>query len=112
MPQQMDRVRKKVTSIRSDLKEQIDQVVQEVKTELRTEFRAALGKRAVLLETYVEMRVNEVYQSTTSNLEQLKETIAAVHESQERIWRAIDGMNMEVQEMVQRDAGTKGEENT
>ena len=41
----MDRVQNQVTSIRSDLKEQIDQVVQEVKTELRTEFKAALDKK-------------------------------------------------------------------
>ena len=86
-----------MTSIRSDLKEQIDQIVQEVKTELRTEFRATLEKKAVWLETYLEMRVNEVRQSTTSTLEQLKETVAAVHESQERMWWAIDGMSREIQ---------------
>ena len=79
-----------MTSIRSDLKEQIDQAMQEVKTELRTEFKAALDKKAMLLETYVETRVNEVRQDTNSTLEQLKETVAAVRESQERMWRAID----------------------
>ena len=81
----MDRVQNQVTSIRSDLKEQIDRIVQEVKTELRTEFRATLDKKPVWLETYVETRVNEVRQSTTSTLEQLKEIVAAVHESQERM---------------------------
>ena len=35
-----------------------------------------------------------------------------VHESQERTWRAIDRMSTEVQELVQRDAGTEGEEET
>ena len=69
-----------MTSIRSDFKEQIDQVVQKVKTELRTEFKVALDKKAVLLETYVESRVNEVCQDTNSTLEQLKETVAVVCE--------------------------------
>ena len=110
MSQQMDRVQNQVTSIHSDLKEQINQVVQEVKTELRTEFKAALDKKAALLEIYVETRVNEVCQDTNSILEQLKETRAAVHESQERMWRAIDGMSKDVQELVQRDAGTENEE--
>ena len=76
----MDRVQNQVTFIRSDLKEQIDRVVLEVKTELRTEFKAALDKKAVLLETYVESRVNEVCQDTNSTLEQLKETVAVVCE--------------------------------
>ena len=86
MSQQMDRVQNQVTSIRPDLKEQIDRAVQEVKTELKTEFRAALDKKTESLETYVETRVNEFRQSTTSTLEQLKETVAAVCESQERMW--------------------------
>ena len=106
----MDRVQNQVTSICSDLKEQIDQAMQEVKTELRTEFKAVLYKKAVSLETYVESRVNEVRQETSSTLEQLKETIAAVQERQERMWRAIDGMSKDVQELVQRDAGTEDEE--
>ena len=84
--QWMDRVQNQMTSIRSDLKEQIDRAMLEVKTELRTEFKAALDKKTVLLETYVESRVNEVHQETSSILEQLKETVVAVCESQERMW--------------------------
>ena len=36
----------------------------------------------------------------------------AVHESQEKMWRAINKMSKEIQELVQRDAGTEGEEKT
>ena len=108
----MDRVQNRVTSIRSDLKEQIDRAVQEVKTELRTEFKAALDKTTVSLETYMETRLNKVRQDTNSTLEQLKETVAAVYESQERMWRTIDGMSKDVQELVQKDAGTEEGEDT
>ena len=52
--QWMDKVQNQVTSIRSDLKEQIERAVQEVKTELRIEFKATLDKKAVSLEMYVE----------------------------------------------------------
>ena len=79
--QRMERVQNQVTSIRSDFREHIEQAVLEVKTELRTEFKAALDRKAVSLETYVESRVNEVRQETSSTLEQLKETVAAVRES-------------------------------
>ena len=79
--QWMERVQNQVTFIRCDFKQQIERAVLEVKTELRTEFKAALGRNAVLLETYVESRVNEVRQETNSTLKQLKEIVVAVRES-------------------------------
>ena len=36
----------------------------------------------------------------------------AVRASQERMWRAIDGMSKDVLELVQRDAGIEDEEDT
>ena len=98
----MERVQNQETSIRSDLKEQIERAILEVTTELRTEFKVALDKKAVSLDTYVESRVNDVRQETSSTLQQLKETVAAVRESQERMWKAIDGMSKDVQELVQK----------
>ena len=57
--------------------------------------------------------MNEVHQDTGSTLEDLKTTVVAVRESQERMWWwAIDGMSKEVQELVQGDAGTDGGEDT
>ena len=96
----MDRVQHQVTSIRSDLQEQINRAVQEVKTELRTEFVAMLNKKLVLLEAHVEAKANEIRQDASSTLEEQKSTIARVYESQERMWRAIDGMRKEVQALV------------
>ena len=40
----------------------------------------------------------------------MKETVAVVRESQERMWRAIDGMSKDLQEFVQKDASTEDEE--
>ena len=62
--QRMERVQNQVTSIRSDFREHIEQTVLQVKTKLRTKFKAALDRKAVSLETYVESRVNEVRQET------------------------------------------------
>ena len=77
-----------------------------MKTELRSEFQAALDERAVSLETYMEMKINSIRQDTNSTFEQLKEMVAAVRGSQEKMWRAIDGMSKEIQDLVQRDAST------
>ena len=38
--------------------------------------------------------------------------VVAVRESQERMWRAINGLSKEVQELVQGDAGTDGKQDT
>ena len=76
--QRMDRIQNEVTSIRSDLKEQIKRVVQEAKTELRTEFVAMINQKVVSLEACVEAKVNEIREDTTSILEELNTTVAAV----------------------------------
>ena len=81
----MDRIQKEVASIRCDLKEQIDRVVQAAKTELRTKFVAMINCKVVSLEACVEAKINEVQQDTTSLLEELKATLAAVRESQEKM---------------------------
>ena len=71
-----------------------------------------LNRKVVSLEVYMEARLNEVHQDTTSTLQELKETVAVVRESQEKVRRAIDGMSKEVQEMVQEDACADGGEDT
>ena len=101
-----------MTSIFSDLKEQIDRVVQEAKTELRTDLAAMVNQKVVSLEARVEAKVNEVHQDTTSLLEELKTTMVVVCESQEKMGQAMERMSNELQELVQRDAGIEGEEET
>ena len=71
-----------------------------------------INRKVVSLETRMEAKVNEVRRDTTSLLEKLKTMVAVVRESQEKIGQALERMTNEVQELVQRDAGTNGEEET
>ena len=71
-----------------------------------------INQKVVSLETRMEAKINEVRQETTSLLEELKTTVAAVRESQEKMGQALERMSNEVQELVQKDAGTDGEEET
>ena len=89
-----------MTSIRSNLQEQINRAVQEAKTELRTEFAAMVNRKVVLLEARVEAKVNEVRQDTTSLLEDLKAIVAVVRESQEKMGQAMERMGNELHELV------------
>ena len=109
-PQRMERIQNEVTSIRPDLKEQMNRVVQEAKTELRTELAAMINRKVVSLETCMEAKINEVLQDTTSLLEELETTVAVVRESQEKMGQTMERMSNEIQELVKRDAGTDGEE--
>ena len=65
-----------------------------------TEFEVMINRKVVLLGEYMESKINEVRQDTTSLLEEVKSTVAAVHESQERMWWAIHSMSKEVQKLV------------
>ena len=73
---------------------------------------AMINRKAVSLETHMEAKINEVRQGTTSLLEELKTTMAAVRESQEKMGQALERMSNKVQELVQKDAGTEVEEET
>ena len=66
----MDRVQQEVTSIRSDLQNQINRAVHEAKTELRTEFAAMLHRKVVSLEARVEAKANEIRQDSVNWVEE------------------------------------------
>ena len=73
---------------------------------------AMINQKVVLLEARVEAKVNEVRQDTTCLLEELKGTMATVRESQKKMGQAMERMSNELEELVQRNASTKGEEET
>ena len=85
-----------MTFIGSVLQEQIHRAMQEAKTELRTGFVAIVNRKMVSLEAHVEAKVNETRQDTTSLLEDLKTTIAAICDTQEKMGQAMERMGNEL----------------
>ena len=79
---------------------------------MRIESAAMINRKVVLLEARVEAKVNEVRQDIISLLEELKATVVAAREGQEKMGQAMERMSNELQELVQRDVGTEGEEET
>ena len=55
-----------------------------------------INQKVVLLEACVEVKINEVRQDTTSLLEELKTTMVAVCESQEKMGQAMEIMSNEL----------------
>ena len=64
------------------------------------------------MEIGLEEKMNEAHQATMTRLQEIKDSLAVVQENQQKMWRAIDRMTKEVQELVQGDIGTDGEEET
>ena len=54
--------------------------------------------------------MNKTRQNTTITLQDIRQIVAASWESQQKMWRAIDGISKVLQEQVQGDAGTDGRE--
>ena len=46
------------------------------------------------------MRYNKVRQETTSTLQEIKDQVTVAWDSQEKMWRTIDGMGKELQDLV------------
>ena len=46
------------------------------------------------------MQCNEVCEATTSTLQDIKNQVAVIRESQEKMWRSIDGMSKELQDQA------------
>ena len=64
------------------------------------------------MEARGEAKANEIRQDIASTLEELKATMAAIREVQEKMWRAIDDISKELQRLVQCDVCTNGGEGT
>ena len=48
----------------------------------------------------MEVKYNEVHKETASTLQDIKDQVAAIRDSQQKMWRTIDSMGKELQELV------------
>ena len=58
------KVPKQLTSIHSDVQEQIQRAVEEVQRELNTQFVIVMNKKMASLEAWMEVQYNEVHEET------------------------------------------------
>ena len=63
---------------------------------------ATLGKRS-------EIKMSKAHQNTVTHLQEIKDLVVAVYKSQQKMWRAIESMSNELQELVQGGVGTEVE---
>ena len=109
MTEQMDKVEYQMESIRSGQKEEAEAAVGHGISELKTQILQEIDKEITTLETKLMVKMNEDRQTTATRLQGIKDSVAVVQESQQRMWGTIERVSNDLQDLVQKDAGTKGE---
>ena len=77
---------------------------------LKSQILAEVDRNVASLEVEGEVCFNQVYQETAATLQEIKDLVEATQESQEKMWRVVEGMSKELEELAQGDVGTNGEE--
>ena len=62
------------------------------------------------LETQLTHRMNENCQTTAIHLPEISDLVTTVKDSQQKMWRAIKGINNDLQELIQKNTGTDEED--
>ena len=110
MTEQMDKVEYQMESIRFGQKEEAEAAVGHGISELKTQILQEIDKEITALETKLMVKMNEDRQTTATRLQEIKDSVEAVQESQQRMWGTIERISSDLQELVQKDAGIEGEE--
>ena len=79
-------------------------------SELKTQSLQEIDKEITTLKTKLMVKMNEDRQTTATCLQEIKDSLVAVQESQQRMWGTIERISNDLQELVRKDTGTEGEE--
>ena len=85
-------------------------VVDYINTRLKTEMLTEVDQKMIALETRLMHRMNEDRQTTATRLQEINNLVAAVRDGQQKMWGAIERISKDLQELIQRDVGTNGED--
>ena len=57
-------------------------------------------QEVLALETKLETKMNEVHHTTATHLQEIKDLVVAVQESQQKMWGSIEKISKDLQELV------------
>ena len=90
MIERVDKVEHQMESIRSGQKEEVKTALGHRISELKMQILQDVNKKMTALETILMVKINEDHQTTASHLQKIKESMAAVQESQKKMWGTIE----------------------
>ena len=74
--------------------------------ELRTEILSEVNQRLTALEMPLTHQMNEDRQTMAICLQEITDLVAVVQDGQQKTWGAIERISKDLQELIQKDAGT------
>ena len=111
MSERVDKVENQLESIRLNMKTEAYLAVSYKVNELKTEVTSAVDQKMMALETRLMGHINEIRQTMAIRLQEINNLVTTVWDGQHKIWGAIEEISKDLQELVQRDAGTDEEIN-
>ena len=98
--------------VRSTLKIEAYLAMDYKSQELKTEVLSEVNRRLMALERRLTHQMNEDRQTMANSLQEINDLVAAVQEGQQKTWGAIERISKHLQELIQKDASTDGEDET
>ena len=108
--ERVDKVEGQITKIRSTLKTEAYLVADYKSQQLKTEIMGEVNQKLTALETRFTHQMNEDRQTMANRLKEINNLVAAVQEGQQKTWGAIERISKDLQELIQKEVGTDGEE--
>ena len=93
-------------SIRSILKMEAYLAVKYKAKELKTEILTEVDRKMIALQTRLTHCMNEDCQTIAIRLWAINDVVATFRDGQQKMWGAIERINKDLQELIQRDVGT------
>ena len=110
MVERVDKVEGQIMTVRSTLKTEAYLAADYKSQQLKTEIMGEVNQRLTALETHLTHQMNEDRQTMANRLQEINDLVAADREGQQKTWGAIERINKDLQELIQKDAGTDGED--
>ena len=112
MVERVDKVEGQIMTVRSTLKTEayLAADYKSKSQELKTEILSEVNQRLTALEMRLTHQMNEDRQHGNSPEKEINDLVAAVRDGQQKTWGAIERISKDLQELIQKDAGTDGED--
>ena len=92
-------------TVRSTLKTETYLAADYKSQQLKTEIIGEVNQRLMALETCLTHQMNEDRQSMANRLQEINDMVVAVWEGQQKTWGAIERINKDLSELIQKDVG-------
>ena len=108
--ERVDKVEGQIMAIRSTLKTEAYLATDYKSQELKAEILSEVNQRLTALETRLTHQMSAGRQTMAIRLKEINDLVAVVRDGQQKTWGAIERISKDLQDLIQKDPGTDGED--